>query len=173
MRDFPYVIISLSLGLRHAPDSDQDNSVNARQHEQVAAAWGGRFLVQRNLRMAYFFEFVICIDVTLFSKDRIRIPWKASWPPTRHQQFGFPSRGSRAFVQRYSMSYHWRSMPRCTGPATFTSPPVGRQAPSQGGVQRHSRMALSGASKAKATGFVDHVGSPQLRVATCYGVALE
>ena len=63
-------------------------------------------LVQRNLRMAHFFEFVMSFDVTLFSKDRIRIPWKASWPPTRHQQFGFPSRGSRAFVPRYSMSYH-------------------------------------------------------------------
>ena len=61
----------------------------------------------------------------------------------------------------------------CTGPATFTSPPAGRQVPHRSEEQRHSRMALSGASKAKATGFVDHVGSPQLRDATFYGVALE
>ena len=47
----------------------------------------------------------------------------------------------------------------CTGPATFTSLPAGMQAPTQVGSQRHNRKALSGASKAKATGFVDHVRS--------------
>ena len=66
----------------------------------------------------------------------------------------------------------WITRGRCSGPATFTNPQVEVHTSTQAGSQRHNRQTSPGASKARTTRFVDHVGSdeaPGLRPAMVDG----
>jgi hypothetical protein len=59
------------------------------------------------------------------------------------------------------------------GPSDFHQPSGRALSPHSSWESEAQPEGFVRASKAKATGIVEHVGSPQLRVATCCGVALE